>query len=666
MKKNIVTKAIGLAILISGLTSCNFLDVAPAKKATLKDAMKDKNAVENWIYGCYHSVGGTNGEMNIPCDFRSYEGSTDEFVTPDLWNEHNRQIIAYGTINSSNVSDSRWRTYYGSIGNVHLFLRELENQKPDFLTEEDKELYIGHAHFLKGYYYFRLLEAFGPIPIVDEYISTSITKDKFPGRSHFDYCVDYICNELDEAESRLPGAPRVEQEYGAGNKTICAALKSRLLLYAASPLWNGSFPFPNWKNTQFETPGYGTALVSSHFDLEKWKRAKAAAEKAIAVATENGFSLMQMNDAESISQRLDVPATGSWIPGVDTATEEGKEFAKRIMLMRYVVASDILDGNKELIMTMRVSDSDNTAADNARSGMPRRIVKNTSNTWIGGYAGISPTLQTVEAFYTKQGKLPAFDTNFTNPNDWLKSAGINGRPEIINLNLNREPRFYAWISYDGCDIGPKLSSGQSFRVDLRSADKSGYNPEDAVRDQCQTGYLSNKWLSPRLNWTASNQSMAPNYFLFPYIRMAELYLNLAECSAEIYMNNGDQAELLTAINNLNIIRERAGISKLTPADCTDKMSIRDWVRAERRNELFMEGHRYYDLRRWVVAKKYLDEGVREGLNSFVGRIKNPSIETFNQRVKVDGNYKWDDKLYLLPIRQDELYSNTQMIQAPGY
>ena len=133
------------SLAVLACTSCNFLDVAPAKRADLSDAMKNKSAVENWAFGNYETVHVTN-----PIAFTNYEGSTDEYVTPDAWNEHNRQTVAYGKLNATNISDEYWRRFYGSIGNVHLFLRELENQNPPFLTEDDKALYVANSNFLKG------------------------------------------------------------------------------------------------------------------------------------------------------------------------------------------------------------------------------------------------------------------------------------------------------------------------------------------------------------------------------------------------------------------------------------------------------------------------------------------------------------------------------------
>ena len=96
------------------------------------------------------------------------------------------------------------------------------------------------------------------------------------------------------------------------------------------------------------------------------------------------------------------------------------------------------------------------------------------------------------------------------------------------------------------------------------------------------------------------------------------------------------------------------------------MNITEWVRNERFIELYEEGHRYYDLR-WAIAPQMLKAGLRYGLN---GLALNPSFEEFNTPIQIDQPFKWDDRLYLLPVwsrsDMDELYSNPQMVQAPGY
>lgn len=233
--------------------------------------------------------------------------------------------------------------------------------------------------------------------------------------------------------------------------------------------------------------------------------------------------------------------------------------------------------------------------------------------------------------------------------------------------MNREPRFYAWINFDGCDIGPYLVAGKPLRLDLRSYEACGYSPDYAQGDLPQTGYLNNKFIAPAERYDYDGSYTDFDYPT-PLIRLNEMYLNLAEACAELYMN-GDGSELQNALDAVNVIRERAGIPLLTAADCGDgegQMSIRDWVRNERRIELYAEGYRYYDLRRWCIAAKHLSAGCRTGLDCFVSKRVNPTIEEFNTRVKVDGNYQWFDRMYLLPLAADEVYSNPQMVQAPGY
>ena len=75
--------------------------------------------------------------------------------------------------------------------------------------------------------------------------------------------------KLDEAAKDLP-ASRIGSEWGRATSTIAKAVKARLLLYAASDLWNGKFPYPDRKNKNFYTPGYGKELGSQVYDPDKW------------------------------------------------------------------------------------------------------------------------------------------------------------------------------------------------------------------------------------------------------------------------------------------------------------------------------------------------------------------------------------------------------------
>lgn len=107
-----------------------------------------------------------------------------------------------------------------------------------------------------------------------------------------------------------------------------------------------------------------------------------------------------------------------------------------------------------------------------------------------GFSGRNPLLYTVEHFYTKNGKLPKFDNQFTNEADWFNSANIPGHQNIINLNVKREPRFYAWLSFDGDEYSSKLANGSPLIIEARNSNLQGFNEGLYNRDNCVTGYFS--------------------------------------------------------------------------------------------------------------------------------------------------------------------------------
>lgn len=140
------------------------------------------------------------------------------------------------------------------------------------LTQEDKEEYKAECYFLEAYYHFRVLQTFGPCPLITEKVDPNITNEGIPGRSHFDYCVDYIVGKLDQAAGVLP-ATRPTNYLGRATSTVARALKARVLLYALLRYGTDHSLIQEWKNKNYETPGYGNELVSTTYNPEKWTRA---------------------------------------------------------------------------------------------------------------------------------------------------------------------------------------------------------------------------------------------------------------------------------------------------------------------------------------------------------------------------------------------------------
>lgn len=630
--------------IAGGISACDYLDVVPPETADTEDTMKDKQDALGFLYSAYSAVANNHGVNSLG----AHESSTDEFVNPLLWGRLG-QVTSWNQLSATTTSNNGifqlpWVITYDALGQVHLFEKILAENDPKEVTYSDRERWNAEVKFLNAYYHFRLLENYGPIPIIDRYYDNTTEKSEIPGRSHFDYCVDRIVQWLDEAAAALP-ATVDHSELGRATSIACKALKGRVLLYAASPLWNGSFPYADWRNTNYETPGYGTELVSSTYNPEKWERARQACEEALEAALNQGyrsFYTLEASEMQRMSENVPLPD----IPGTD------EDFRKQVMRMRYAINAIETEGNREIVWG--VISNPNSYIFWQADAYPHNIISLNGGGNGGGVCAMAPLLYAVEHFYTRNGILPEDDPEIPNA-EWFESAGYGGREDIIKLNDKREPRFYAWLSFDGDEYSSLLRNGAPLIIDTKNSTAQGYNPEMFNRDNNVTGYYLKKWCQPNVTWRADgslNARMVPA----PLIRLTELYLNLAECEAELGHTD-------PALKALNKVREHAGVKEISTSDLSG-MTLRDWVRNERFVELFAEGHRYYDVRRWMIAPGVLKSGTREGLNAIAK--KDPTFEEFNQRVKVDQPFQWDDRMYLLPIPSSEIYSNPQLIQSPGY
>lgn len=144
-------------------------------------------------------------------------------------------------------------------------------------------------------------------------------------------------------------------------------------------------------------------------------------------------------------------------------------------------------------------------------------------------------------------------------------------------------------------------------------------------------------------------------------RLGELYLNYAEALVEL--NHLDDAKVY-----LNKIRQRAGIPDVdtawkeysnTPTKASTQDGLREIVRVERLNELYFEGHKFFDIRRWKIAEQHLGMPDR-GLNTLADKLEDfYPVDLPLQRTFHKGQY-------LMPIPQSEIQKAPQIVQNPYY
>lgn len=649
------------------LSSCDYLDVVPPEQPNLPDATSTYERTLGFLYSCY------NGIKSVDPNFNGYlhefNSSTDEYTLPYRWSSDGIwDDYAWNTVTANN-QNWIWGTTYQFIGQCLLFLQEVEKMDQTLIPEGELDVWKAEAKFLIAYYHFITLRSYGPIPITDSYIAMDTPASDYNGRYHFDYCVDWIANQLDEAAAVLPAYREKTDEWGRATSVIAKSIKARLMLYAASPLWNGEFPYPSWKNTNFETPGYGLDLVSSTYDAGKWDRALTACKEALELAEGAGQRELYDDNTYYTTQQLSLP----YVPGLSdeqydantpgAAEKEAKRtaFLETIMKLRYLVTTRENEGNHEIIWGNWNKNNSGLYAT-----LPHRILKLNNGTWWNGYSGVSPTLNSVQNFYTDNGLPITMDKDYEyeesewyKPNEYTRThtndAGESVTLQVANLHIDREPRFYAWIGFDGGDYTSRLHDGEPLKLEMRNPEAHGFS-EGFNRDNSATGYLSQKFLSPKIEFNKSGTGDWGNSYPAIQIRLAELYLNLAEC----YAAKGDVENTL---KYLNPIRKRAGIPELTNANITEDMSLTEWVRRERSIELWGEGHRFFDVRRWVEGAKYFGAGVRKGLNA---GVKNPTWEQFYTPTELPHPFVWTNRMYLNPVFYNEVYKNPQMVQAPEY
>lgn len=641
-----------LSVLLTiSFSSCKkYLDIVPDNIPTIDNAFTLRNEAEKYLYTCYsylpkdgdptYNIGYMAGdEVWIPYDQREFG--------PNAWQ------IARGSQNAADPYADAWSSrrggggpqnnqgvgFYGlftGIRNCNIFLENVKNPaKVLDLRQDERERWIAEVQFLKAYYHFYLLRMYGPIPLVKTNIDISAPEnDVRVKRAPFDECVTYITSLLDSSAAVLPVIIGDRgSELGRITKPIALAVKAKVLLMAASPLFNGNSDYSSFKDQD------GVNLFNAGYDANKWKLAAEAAKAAIESATAAGFKLYEF------------PVTAFKL----------SDTTKRQMSIRNALTER---WNSEHVW----ANPNSLAAEGLQRNAMARI-----NTNIGvGTARqqLSVPIKIAEQFYTVNG-VPINEDKTLNFNNkyTLRTAIRRERFHVkqgyttARLNFDREPRFYADLGFDGGVWykydSPTSSDSATYVLEGKSVQLAGANNYGWYNE---TGYFIKKVVDWNMASTSSNISYRA--YPWPQIRLADLYLMYAEALNETL--SSPNAEVFDYINR---VRQRAGLLDVqkawtdyssNPTKFGNQAGMREIIHQERLIELAFEGSRYWDILRWKKATEMFNQNITGWSVSQGTEQEYYKVRTiYPQSFIAPRDYLW-------PIRTYDITVNPKLTQNPGW
>lgn len=606
-----------LTIFILTLGSCKkALDMAPDGKLTLDQVFSDQVKVGAFLNSCYANmpVKGTRYYfwMRGPVDASDEAWDTDAEAEPSLVSGrmYNGDASASNhpltNISADAGNGDYYARYWNSIRNCTVFLSRID--KATVSDEAIRRRWKAEAYVLRAYYYHELLKWFGATLAI-ETVPIEFTDDltKLKRESYYNV-VKFIMSDCDAAlaTSELPWRIKESGDAGRVNKALAEAIKSKMILFAASPLYNAGNDY--------------------------WQEAYTVNKASLANLRTNGYALY---NAVNFPQTYlsDVAFLGP-NKNVNTAIY-----------------------NEYFCNTMAYSDApvDKETIFQSRDGQ--------GNIWnidgIGaqdGYkSGTCPSQELVDAYETSDGQPilnlanPYLDDQHTQPN--YNTA--NTLYKASDPYANRDPRFYASIYYNGskrkCNWSfPEVAAsvenypaaaGNRTRVIATWVGEPQTGIHPTTRKATRTGYFERKFLHPTAG--GDNAVGGANY---KYFRLGEIILNFAETAVMA----GHLDEAYAAVNE---IRTRAGMPNLPTGLSKDDLLLR--VKSERRVELAMEENRYFDIRRWSLPTADLSKTDRWVTAMAITRNADGTFTYTRRPVRANERKNYTNKFLTMPIPLNE-------------
>lgn len=481
--------------------------------------------------------------------------------------------------------------HYKGIRQANLVLKNI-----GMVTDADdgwKADVRGQALFCRAMQHYEVFRLYGGIPIVSEPLAGdgAIAIPRSSVRS----VVDSIVSWCDQAAFLLP-ATRPSVEWGKVTSLAAKALKARILLYAASPLFNTPDNMRSVISAARFGDGRDSVLCYATYDKERWKKAADAAKDVLDNAAAAGVVLFNENKPLT---------TGDAYSTI---------------------------GDYEAVY--------NNVDHTGKYGNPEYILANTYNQVPNGWEWGRYMMSKVRlAEWGVKNNVPIEFMQLYEKRDgtqWtMPQSGTDFPVDFKALNL--DPRLYQSVAYDGQYFNSSRGTLAYYLAGPNNVPAAGnLSSSDAGPD----GYAVEC-----VKFVARVDNMNDNHFAWPIFRLAEFYLSYAEAMNEYAGPGGLPTDYL------NLVRARAGMPVKTPASQDE---FRNAIQNERTVELAWEGHRYSDLTRWLKAHTVLSQFLH-GVSTTGKKVGTVTTRTWQVVPFVQRSFPI--KYYYIPFPYSEVSKN---------